>query len=141
MRGIISLIDSTRIAALSAGCDDFVRKPFRVEVIFEKIAKHLGVRYLYSSPQWRNGVEENSLDLSQPSRLQPDELREALAAMSPKWVEQLHQAALKVNGKEILTLVEQLPQPNDYLANTLTYLVNNFCFEEIIALTQQVARE
>ncbi|AFY78675.1 signal transduction histidine kinase [Pleurocapsa sp. PCC 7327] len=136
-----SAFEEDRIAALSAGCDDFVRKPFRVEVIFEKIAEHLGVRYLYSFPQWRSGVVENLPDLSQLSRLQPDELREALAAMPQQWVKQLHQAALKVNAKQILMLVEQLPQPNDYLANTLTYLVNNFCFEEIIALTQQVARE
>ncbi|NJO82704.1 MAG: response regulator [Blastochloris sp.] len=32
---------------LAAGCDDFVRKPFRDVDIFEHIAKHLDVRYIY----------------------------------------------------------------------------------------------
>lgn len=32
---------------LSAGCDDFIRKPFREEVLLEKIAQYLGVQYLY----------------------------------------------------------------------------------------------
>ncbi|HAG82871.1 MAG TPA: hypothetical protein DCL61_17345 [Cyanobacteria bacterium UBA12227] len=32
---------------LSAGCDDFIYKPFREAVLLDKIAHHLGVRYLY----------------------------------------------------------------------------------------------
>jgi CheY-like chemotaxis protein len=48
---IIALIASTleeeRAVALLSGCDDFVRKPFREQIILEKIAQHLGVSYLY----------------------------------------------------------------------------------------------
>lgn len=121
----------------SAGCDDFVRKPFRTEVIFEKMALHLGVRYLYGSPQLRSGGAENS-SLPQ-SILQPDELREALSVMPADWVEQLHQAATKVNAKQILKLRAQIPPPNAHLTNSLTHLVNNFYFEEIVKLTQQQA--
>ncbi|MBD2021964.1 response regulator [Leptolyngbya sp. FACHB-36] len=34
---------------LAAGCDDFIRKPFKVQEIFEKIAHHLAVKYLYET--------------------------------------------------------------------------------------------
>jgi signal transduction histidine kinase/DNA-binding response OmpR family regulator len=132
-----SAFEEDRLAALSAGCDDFVRKPFRVEVIFEKMAQQLGVRYRYGASQYRSEGEENSSVLSQLSRLQLDEIAVALAAMPPEWVEQLHQAAIRVNAKQILLLVEQIPQSVPHLANALTYLVNNFRFEEIITLTQQ----
>ncbi|NER52497.1 MAG: response regulator, partial [Symploca sp. SIO1A3] len=48
---IIALTASTfedeRAVVLSAGCDDFVRKPFRQEDIFTKMAQHLGVCYIY----------------------------------------------------------------------------------------------
>ena len=36
-----------RAKVLSAGCDDFVSKPFRREVILDKMAEYLGVKYVY----------------------------------------------------------------------------------------------
>jgi hypothetical protein len=56
--------------------------------------------------------------------------------MPPDWVEELHQAAMRVHAKQILELITQIPQTNAPLADSLTHLVNNFRFEEIIALTQ-----
>ncbi len=128
-----SAFEKDRKAALAAGCDDFVRKPFRAETIFEKMSEHLGVRYLYGS--WQLGSNtDNSLE-PQP-QLHPTALREALAVMPLDWVEELHQAAMRVHAKQILKLIAQIPQTNALLANALTHLVNNFCFEEIISLTQ-----
>ncbi|MBF2018617.1 MAG: response regulator [Hydrococcus sp. C42_A2020_068] len=132
-----SAFEEDRFAALSIGFNDFVRKPFQTEVIFNKMAEHLGVRYLYGSPQLSNIGAEKSPDLSQPSRLQSEEMKKALAAMPQQWVEQLHQAAIRVNAKQILKAIEQIAELNAPLANALTHLVNNFCFEEIIALTRQ----
>lgn len=43
-----SVFEEERAVALAAGCDDFVRKPFRTEMIFEKMAEYLGVRYMYT---------------------------------------------------------------------------------------------
>ncbi|MES1026586.1 PAS domain S-box protein [Gloeocapsa sp. BRSZ] len=131
-----SAFEEDRIVALSMGCDDFVRKPLRAEVIFEKMAAHLKVRYLYSSSQLHSPSRENP-SLPQQSILPPDELIKALGTMPLEWVEQLHQAATKVNAKQIHKLIEQNPSSNVPLANALTYLVNNFCFEEIVLLTQQ----
>jgi len=39
--------EENRTVMLSAGCDDFVSKPFRREHIFAKLAQYLGVVYLY----------------------------------------------------------------------------------------------
>ncbi|MEA5576364.1 hypothetical protein [Anabaena sp. UHCC 0451] len=33
---------------LSAGCDDFLRKPFAEQTIFDALAKHLGVQYIFA---------------------------------------------------------------------------------------------
>ncbi len=52
------------------------------------------------------------------------------------WLEQLHQAAIKVNAKQVHYWIEQMPKANVPLANALSELVNNFCFEEIVILTQ-----
>ncbi|MEM9818703.1 MAG: response regulator, partial [Cyanobacteria bacterium P01_D01_bin.6] len=37
--------EEDRLAMLAAGCDDFVSKPFRRDVLLAKLAEHLGVRY------------------------------------------------------------------------------------------------
>ncbi|MBW4577041.1 MAG: response regulator [Aphanothece sp. CMT-3BRIN-NPC111] len=125
-----SAFEEDRIVALSTGCDDFVRKPFRAEVIFEKIAEYLGVNYIYAT-------EETKL-LTQPqsSVMSAKELSDAIAQMPAEWVEQLHQAAIRVNAKEVLQLIEEIPPSQVALPKTLTNLVNDFLFEEIIALTQ-----
>ncbi|HEY9877994.1 MAG TPA: response regulator [Leptolyngbyaceae cyanobacterium] len=39
--------EEDRLAALAAGCDDFVRKPIREELLFEKMSEHLGVTYVF----------------------------------------------------------------------------------------------
>lgn len=41
--------DSSQV--LSVGCNDFIYQPFREEVLLEKIAQHLGVRYLYADSE------------------------------------------------------------------------------------------
>jgi len=45
-----SAFEEERVTILSAGCDDFVSKPFRKEVILNKMAQYLGVRYTYEKP-------------------------------------------------------------------------------------------
>ncbi|MCU0570819.1 MAG: ATP-binding protein, partial [Oculatellaceae cyanobacterium Prado106] len=49
---IIAVTASTfsheRAAVLTAGCDDFIAKPFTEGIIFAKLAEHLGVRYIYA---------------------------------------------------------------------------------------------
>jgi PAS domain S-box-containing protein len=55
-----SAFEKDRKEALAAGCDDFVRKPFRAETIFEKMTEHLGVRYLYGSWQLGNNATDTS---------------------------------------------------------------------------------
>jgi len=125
-----SAFEEDRIVALSTGCDDFVRKPFRAEVIFEKMAEYLGIKYIYAT-------EESKLPtLPQSSMISANELENAIAQMSGEWVEQLHQAAIRVNAKRILQLSEEIPPSQTALAQTLTDLVNDFLFEEIITLTK-----
>jgi CheY-like chemotaxis protein len=125
-----SAFDEERAVVLSAGCDDFVRKPFREEAIFEKMAEHLGVRYVYKeeAPQ-KDSLKENS-DLDRSS------LKEALAQMPPEWVVQLHQAAMCTDEKQIFSLLDQIPNGSAPLANALADLVNNFRIDKVIDLTQ-----
>jgi two-component system sensor histidine kinase/response regulator len=43
--------EDERQEILAVGCDDFVRKPFRPEEIFNMLVSHLGVKYIYAVEQ------------------------------------------------------------------------------------------
>ncbi|MBN3907013.1 MAG: response regulator [Nostoc sp. NMS1] len=133
-----SAFEEDRLTAMSVGFDDFVRKPFRTTVIFEKMAEYLGIRYVYAD-ELEN--QEKASWSSNASSFTPDLLTVAdLSVMPSDWVEQLHHAALRINAKEVLMLIKQIPEQHDHLIKALTNLVDCFCFEEIIALgtTQKI---
>jgi signal transduction histidine kinase/CheY-like chemotaxis protein/ligand-binding sensor domain-containing protein len=46
-----SAFEHERAAILANGADDFVMKPYTESVIFDTIARHLGVRYAYEEPR------------------------------------------------------------------------------------------
>jgi CheY-like chemotaxis protein len=53
--------EEDRIAILSMGCNDFISKPFQEEMIFTKLAEHLGVRYIYENDCHLNPKSQTSL--------------------------------------------------------------------------------
>ncbi len=94
------------------------------------------VRYLYVWAQLSSAGKANSSGSSQQPILSSEELSQALAQMPIDWLEQLHHAATKVNSKQVQKLLTQMPKVDVPLANALSELVNNFCFEEIVTLTK-----
>ena len=127
-----SALEEERSIILSAGCDDFMRKPFQASVLFEKLAQHLGVRYVYEPissnlPPLKSNSEELTTD--------------SLTVMSEQWLQELYQAALSAHAKLIFQLIKQIPEQNQALVSTLTDLVNNFQFDQIIDLIQKPSHE
>ena len=123
-----SAFDEQRPIILSAGCNDLICKPFREEVLFEKIAHHLNLRYIYE--------EENSSTSACAPTLLKSLTTEDLSVMPTDWVVDLYRAALCVDDNRILGLIEQIPETEANLANALTDLVDNFRIDIIIDLTQ-----
>jgi CheY-like chemotaxis protein len=120
--------EQERAAILAAGCDDFVRKPFREQDIFEVMARHLDASYVYE--ELPSAVEP--LDEPIPVALTPDDL----AGLPPGWIADLHQAARAGEAGQILALLEQITAGHAPLAQALAQLVHEFRFDKLVALTQ-----
>ena len=158
-----SAFEEERMEILSAGCDDFMRKPFREEILWSKIAGLLGVRYLYEDSQVKDDRQgylsyeeiqgqlinenrwEDRWDDSQEDRWK--DRREAyptesiavyLSKMPREWVEKLNRAAFKCSDREIIRLCEQIPATQAPLAKILRDWADNFLFDKVIDLIQQV---
>lgn len=132
-----SVFDKQRSVVLSAGCDDFVSKPFREEVIFEKMAQHLGVGYWYAQAEPASVISPDT----SPATLQGTALQEALARMPTEWLAQLHKAALSAREKVMIQLIAQIPEEQMSLAQTLSQWVNTLSFDRIVDLTHALIHE
>ena len=127
---IIAITASTfgeeKAAVFSAGCDDFVRKPFTEQIIFDMMAKHLGMSYIYQ-------------DIKPSSRfynLPPSELNlpDLLAVMPKKWIVKLHNATLDADAELLSRLLDKIPASYVYEIITLRDWVDKFQFEKILNL-------
>ncbi len=131
---IIALTASTfeeeRAIVLSAGCDDFVRKPFREEVLFDKMTEYLGVKYVYAENSESEAIQAHLVSefILEPTSLQ---------IMPHDWLTQLEQAASQLDDAAIAELLNHIPDEHTLLAKALQNKVDDFDFEEIIDLVQQ----
>jgi PAS domain S-box-containing protein len=121
-----SALDEEKAIVLSAGCDDFVRKPFQETVILEKIAKYLGVSYIEATETNLQKTPQN-LDL---------DLKFDLSKMPNTWITQLHEAATLADRELIAKLVEEIPPARASLAQVLLSLVEDFGYQQIMLLTR-----
>jgi len=119
-----SAFEEERAAVLSAGCDDFMRKPFKEADIFEMMHKHIGVRYIYeepTAPQAANGSQETLTPAT-------------LATLPPELVSQLAKVTLRSDMVMIDSVIEEIRTHNAAIADALSELANDFKYEEILAL-------
>ncbi|NER93056.1 MAG: response regulator, partial [Symploca sp. SIO1B1] len=132
-----SVFEEHRAAILSAGCDDFIRKPFRENFLLEKIADYLGVRYVYEESHQPLAISHQPSANAKNYELNA----ESLSVMPPEWLCKLHLAAEACNDEEIVALIEQIPEQQVAVKSALTHLVDNFRVDLIFDLTQVFINE
>lgn len=120
-----SVFEEERSLVLSVGCDDFVRKPFKPQEIYDALTKHLGVTFMYEDDA-EVATEEGA----------EAAITEALTQVSPEWISNFHEAANRADAEEMLSLITQIETEHTHAAKELIDMVNNFRLEELIALTQ-----
>ena len=124
-----SVLEEEKAVVLSAGCDDFIRKPFRESTIFAAIAKHLGVEYIYAEAL--QNKNENKLKLES---LKPEDLK----VMSSEWLDKLYYASKALNDDLILDLIGEIPATNSILAEKLTSLVDDCQLKQMKQLIESI---
>lgn len=113
-----STLENEQHMILSAGYDDFVRKPFRQQTIFNKLQEHLRVQYLYDD----HTAESSAF----PFNHQHKSVARNLSQQSQPWLSQLHSASSLADAEWVLQLIDELPSAETELAMALRNLVQGF---------------
>ena len=117
--------EEERERILAAGCDGFVRKPYRDTELFETMARHLGVQYVYESPA--HGVEyEAGLDV--------DGWRDRTTVLPESLQGQLRAAVVALDGDAIEKALAEVAQHDTGLCAVLRSLVEDFAYHELRSL-------
>jgi signal transduction histidine kinase/DNA-binding response OmpR family regulator len=124
-----SVFEEEREIILSAGCDDFMRKPFREAEIFEAMHKHIGVRYIY---------EEKYVNTHSQSQENENIQSEALQKLPQTLLADLQQAILNVDLDLINSIVEQIYCSNRELAAVINSHIAEFKYNQILDAISQV---
>ncbi|MDM8530452.1 two-component regulator propeller domain-containing protein [Anaerolineales bacterium HSG25] len=124
-----SVFEEERAVVLAAGCDDFLRKPFKDRDIFALMEKYLGVQYIYEQP-------EPSKMISTDSQTNLQNLQTALNTLPPELLEKLHHAASHNNLSVMNSLIEQISHIDNPLSDSLAALADDFDYDKIAELAQ-----
>jgi response regulator RpfG family c-di-GMP phosphodiesterase len=123
-----SALEEEKAIVLSVGCDDFIRKPFKEHIIFDTLAKYLGVKYTYENIQYN----EQKTHFFSEILLAPENLK----VMPDSWIMQLYRSCLEADKNIVINLIGQIPENETFLVRSLTKLVHNFQFDKLIDLTE-----
>jgi signal transduction histidine kinase/CheY-like chemotaxis protein len=118
-----SSFESEREQILADGCDDFLRKPFREEVLFESMGKHLGAQFIYQNRS--AGTSTQAVN------------QEAVAALPAELLEQLEHAVIDLDIDEVERLIEEVRASDAGVANALAQMAYRYEYRQILELIRK----
>lgn len=117
------VLEEERLEILAAGCDDFIRKPYRDTEIFDALGKHLDVRFLY-------GKEEESATADQETTLDEEQLQKIPADL----IEKLQEATLLLDKEQCLQVAGMISDHNHELGKQLRRMVEELQYKQILTI-------
>jgi signal transduction histidine kinase/DNA-binding NarL/FixJ family response regulator len=114
-------LEQERREILAAGCDDFIRKPYREVEVFDALAKHLGVRFVCEAKSGVGAIPA-SLDTAE------------LAGLPGELLTELEQALVDIDVDAVSRAVEGIRACNPALADTMAAAAGDFQFGRMLRL-------
>ncbi|GFE69468.1 ATP-binding protein [Chroococcus sp. FPU101] len=121
-----SVLEEEKAVILSAGCDNFLRKPFREEEIFLMLSQHLGVSYVYDT----QSQPQSSIIVEKDNRTSVTRI----TSLTPQWLVELKQALLYVDLIKLNQIIAMIRTQDEELAKSIQIDVDNFEYEKILLL-------
>ena len=115
-------LEEERLEILEAGCNDFIRKPYREGEIFDALTQHLDIRFHYAEP------EAPRADSATADTLDASRLREVPAALR----DELHQAVELLDQDRCLMAAGQISDFDHALGETLRRQIEGLHYRDLL---------
>jgi CheY-like chemotaxis protein len=116
-----SVFEEQKQELFDAGMDDFIRKPYRFQEIYDCMARHLGVEYIYRSSI--HDVAEAQLIPVTPRML---------SVLTDATRDDLEVALRRLDSQQILSIIQQIDEYDTELAKALSLRAKNFDYRSIL---------
>ncbi len=114
---------------MQAGCDDFIRKPYRNSEIFDVLSRHLGLRFVYEEKPVMPPIEPETA-------LQPEQL----SVLPSDLILQLNQAVIESNPEDINLLINKIFALDPDIGRALWAIADKFDYYRILKLLDDFKR-
>jgi len=121
-------LEEERGPILAVGCDDLVRKPFREQELFDALARHLRLKFVYEkTPHSETASEAPGLTLcAEQLEVLPAELRQ-----------ELRQAVIELDTARTQALIEQIAERDAALGRVLNTLATRLDYPSLLKWLEQ----
>ncbi len=126
-----SVLEEERAVVTAAGCDDFLRKPFREEEIFRAMNKYIGVEYIYEDLIVNNNEVMHTREILTPA---------AIAELPSELLERLEREVIASNLDSITLVIQEIAIHSEPLARAIETCLYNFEYEKILNLITEAKR-
>ncbi|HEY9852943.1 MAG TPA: AAA family ATPase [Leptolyngbyaceae cyanobacterium] len=126
-----SSFEEEKAVVYPGGCDDFIRKPFKEEYIFDILQKHIGVQLVFEEFNAITVSNENEVNILTKS---------ALAALPPELLINLQQAISNLDLGEIQIVIDEIQQIDRSLTSAIAASVRNFQYEQLLNLISSLLK-
>lgn len=116
--------EEDRQEILSAGCDDYLRKPIDEQQLFELVGRILDITF----------IRENSAPQETPALKGAAALLNAMSELPAPLLTELREIALELDLEKVKSCLDQIETSHPALGAALFKLSNEFRFEEIYNL-------
>ncbi len=121
-------LEEEREPIMAAGCDDLVRKPFREQELFDALARHLRLKFIYEkAPRQESTPEAPGLTLRP----------EQLDALPAELLRDLRQAVLELDTARTHALIEQVTERDASLGRALNTLATQLDYKRLLKLLER----
>ena len=123
-------LEEERRPIMAAGCDDLVRKPFREQELFDALARHLRLKFIYEKAPRPESTQE-----APELTLRPEQLD----ALPAQLLQDLRQAVIELDTARTQALIEQVTERDASLGRALNTLATQLDYKRLLKLLERGA--
>lgn len=120
-------LEEEREPILAAGCDELIRKPYREQEIFEVMARHLGIQYVFEGGQEEAGEAKSREEVSP----------EDVATLPLELRRELREAVLRLNMARTSLSIEKIAERDARLGAALRMLADEMDYDRLLLLCEE----